>query len=80
MKSKVIASPLWATASFGDSPDTSPMELSALGEHLDGCRRSQGRLFTLRCHVDAVNGFLVPRVVTVVTVVAILIGVISHFP
>ena len=32
------AGPNWSTASFGDAVDTSPMELSALGEHLHLCR------------------------------------------
>ncbi|MBI2750794.1 MAG: hypothetical protein HYX43_16120 [Burkholderiales bacterium] len=77
MKSKAIAPPFWRTASFGDSPDTSPMELSALGEHLDRCRGSRGRLFTLRCLADALNSFLASRFVTTLVVVTILFGVIA---
>lgn len=46
MKSKAMITPLWRTASFGDAPDTSPMELSALGEHLDLCIGSKGRTFS----------------------------------
>lgn len=77
MKSKAIAPPLWRTASFGDSPDTSPLELAALGEHLDCCRGSRGRLFTLHCLAEALNGFLASRFVTTLVVVAILAGVIA---
>jgi hypothetical protein len=43
MNRKTAANPFWSTASFGDTADTSPMELSALGEHLDLCKESQGR-------------------------------------
>lgn len=77
MKSKAIAPPIWRTASFGDSADTSPMELSALGEHLDRCRGSRGRLFTLHCLAEALNGFLASRFVTTLVVVTILFGVIA---
>ena len=39
--------------------DTSPMELSALGEHLQHCaRRARPRWFALRCAAEALNGFV----------------------
>jgi hypothetical protein len=56
--------PYWSTASFGDTPDTSPMELSALGEHLDVCRGLRGRLFAARCRVEGVRGFVASHLVT----------------
>lgn len=56
--------PYWSTASFGDTPDTSPMELSALGEHLDLCRGLRGRLFAARCRVEGVRGFVASHLVT----------------
>lgn len=76
MKTSTLSPPFWSTASFGDDAHTSPMELSALGEHLSQCRRSNGRLFKLRCRADAVHGFVVARFVTTLAVaVALLIGV-----
>jgi len=66
--------PCWSTASFGDSADTKPMELSALGEHLHLCRSLSGRLFVLRCGAEAVQGFVAARFVTTVVVLALLIG------
>ena len=77
MKSKATIAPLWRTASFGDAPDTSPMELAALGEHLDLCMGSRGRTFTLRCLADSLNDFLASRFVTILVVVSILLGVAS---
>lgn len=75
MNIHVIATPSWSTASFGDAADTSPMELSALGEHLDLCRGARGRLFALQCAVQAMHGFVAARFVTTLVVVTLLIGV-----
>lgn len=77
MKLKAITPPLWRTSSLGDSPDTSPLELSTLGEHLDRCNGSRGRLFTLHCLAEALIGFLASRFVTTVVVMAILLGLIA---
>ena len=74
MKSSTISTSPWTTSSFGGTPDTSPMELSALGEHLGHCRESHGRLFALRCLAESMNGFVSARFVTTVVVVAMLIG------
>ena len=62
--------PAWTTASFGDTAETSPMELSALGDHLSDCRSSRGRLFNLRCHAASVHRFVAARFVTTVVVLA----------
>lgn len=75
MNIHVIATPSWSTASFGDAADTSPTELSALGEHLDLCRGARGRLFALQCAVQAMHGFVAARFVTTLVVVTLLIGV-----
>jgi hypothetical protein len=75
MNNDPIAVPSWSTASFGDTADTSPMELSALGEHLDTCKESRGRLFALHCIADAMHGFVAARLVTTLMAVALLIGV-----
>jgi hypothetical protein len=65
----------WATASFPDTADTTPMELSALGAHVDRCNGSRGRMFRLQCAVDAMVGFVAPRFVTTVVIVALVFGV-----
>jgi hypothetical protein len=75
MNTHVNATPSWSTASFGAAPDTSPMELTALGEHLDLCRGSRGRLFALHCAAQTLHGFVAPRLVTTLVVAALLIGV-----
>ena len=65
----------WSTASFGDTADTSSMELSALGEHLSQCKGSHGRLLALQCAVQGMEGFVAARfVTTLVVVVTLLIG------
>jgi hypothetical protein len=77
MNSQAITNPFWSTASFGDSVDTSPLELSALGEHLDLCKESRGRWFSLQCVAETANAFLAARFVTTLAAVALLIGVAS---
>ncbi len=69
-----FATPCWSTASFGDAADTSPTELSALGEHLDLCRSLSGRLFAVRCVAELTHGFVAARFVTTLVVVFVLIG------
>lgn len=69
--------PSWSTSTFSNSADTSPMELSALGEHLGHCKGAHGRLFTLHCVAETLNGFLSSRLVTTLVVAALLIGVAS---
>lgn len=68
--------PPWSTAAFGDAADTSPMELSVLGDHLHTCKRSHGRWFALQCAAERMNGFLAARLVTTLTVATLLIGLI----
>ena len=68
--------PHWSTASFGDTADTSPVELSALGEHLNLCQDARGRLFALKCGAEAMHGFVAPRLVTTLAVLAaLMIGI-----
>jgi len=75
MNNDLFAHPSWSTASFGDTADTSPMELSALGEHLGTCQGSRGRLFALHCVAEAMHGFVATRLVTTLMAVALLIGI-----
>ncbi len=67
----------WATASFEDAADTSPMELSALGAHVDRCNGLRGRLFGLQCAADSLIAFIAPRFVTTAVIVAFVFGVVS---
>ena len=67
----------WATASFADRADTTPMEISALGAHVDRCNGSRGRMFRLQCAADAMIGFVAPRFVTTAVIVALVFGVAS---
>lgn len=77
MHTPPIAMPLWSTASFGDTADTSPMELSSLGAHMAACKTLTGRLFAARCAAEAMHGFVAGRLVTTVVVAALLIGISS---
>lgn len=72
-----ITMPLWSTASFGDSADTSAMEFSALGAHMAACKTLTGRMFAARCAAEAMHGFVASRIVTTLVVAALLIGVSS---
>jgi len=72
-----LVNPCWSTASFGDTADTSPMELSALGEHLNLCNDSHGHLFALHCMAQTLHGFVAPRLITTLVVAALLIGIVS---
>lgn len=74
MKINAIANTHWTTSSFGGTADTSPMELSALGEHLDNCKGLHGRLFALQCVAEKMNGFVSARLVTTLVVVTLLLG------
>ncbi len=66
----------WATAS-SDTADTTPMELSALGAHVDRCNGLRGRMFGLQCAADALVAFVAPRFVTTAVIVALAFGVAS---
>lgn len=74
MNTHNTAAPSWSTASFGDAADTSPMELSVLGNHLDLCKGARGRLFIFHCIAEITNRILAPRLVTTLVLVALAIG------
>lgn len=75
MNMHAISHPSRSTASFGGAVDTSPMELSVLGEHFARCQGSRGRLFALRCAAEITHGFVATRfVTTLVVVVALFAG------
>jgi hypothetical protein len=75
MSKKSIAYPFWSTTCYDDSSETSPMELSALGEHLTVCKGAHSRLFSLQCAAETMHGFVVTRFVTTLVIVALLIGI-----
>lgn len=66
--------PSWDTSSYGHPADTSPMECSALADHLSVCIRSRGAWPTLRSGATVVRGFVMPRLVTSVFIVTLLAG------
>ena len=74
MTTHSFRSPRWNTASIPDATDTSPMELSELGAHVDRCNGCRGRWFALRCAVDAVHDFVAPRFVTTLQVAGVQTG------
>ena len=67
----------WATASHPEDADTSPMELSALGAHVDRCNGSRGRWFSAQCAADSLLSFVASRFVTTLVVVAFVFGVVA---
>ncbi len=73
--SAAFAATQWSTASFGQTADTSPGELSALGEHLHSCRGARGHLFAMHCMADSVHGFVAARFVTTLAAAALLLAV-----
>ena len=69
-----VSGPQWSTSSWGHSTDTSPVELQALGEHLQQCQRGNRRLHTLQTVAQAVHGFVAPRLVSTLSLAAALGG------
>ncbi len=71
--------PNWTTASVGAHADTSPVELSVLGDHLGRCQTGRGRWFALRCAAEATHGLVAPRFVTTLVVAAVLLAIVTLF-
>lgn len=69
--------PLWSTGVTDQPPDTSPMELSALGEHRDRCTASRGQLFALQRAEESLLRFFEGHVWTTLLFVALLIALIA---
>jgi hypothetical protein len=74
MNPKALDGPCWSTASYGGNTDTSPLELGALGEHMQVCKVSKGRLFGLHRAAHQVHGFVAARFVTSLLLAALLIA------
>jgi hypothetical protein len=77
MNAQAVKLPRWPTASIAEAADTSPMELWALGEHVEHCNGSRGRWFALRCAVDSVHEFVAPRFVTTLILAGLTIGLVA---
>ncbi|MBP6251202.1 MAG: hypothetical protein KA387_00515 [Rubrivivax sp.] len=76
MNTDAVAKPRWATAADGEVADTSPGELSALGEHLALCRGKPGRLHALRHAAETMHGFAAARFITTMVVVVALFAAV----
>jgi hypothetical protein len=79
MTPKALTPPSWSTASYGSEVDTSPMELTALNEHLQHCNASHSAVFRLRCVAEALNGFANARFMTSLALVALPLLLLSLF-
>lgn len=64
MKTVAMTAPCWSTSCFGGAAQTSAMELSALGDHLQHCSATPRPLMRLRCAAEAMNGFVGARLIT----------------
>lgn len=78
MKTNTHTAPIWSTASFGHTTDVSPLEVAALGKHLNLCKSPHGGLLALQYLAQRLHGFVSTRfVTTLVIVLVLLIGVSS---
>lgn len=77
MNTNAYSMPRWSTAADGEAVDTSPMELSALGEHLQICRSTRGRLMALSHAAETMHVFAATRLITTLVLVSVLIAVVS---
>jgi hypothetical protein len=68
--------PQWSTSSYGETTDTTPMELSALGEHFAQCNGDGARRVAMHCGAQSVRGFVLARLVSVMAAIAIVTGMV----
>lgn len=71
-----IVAPQWSTTCHGDSTDTTPMDLSALGDHVSRCRAASSRFGGLQCAAQAVHGMVSSRFVTTLALTAAIIAIV----
>lgn len=64
----------WETSSYGQSAETTPMQLSALGEHLSQCSQPHDRLAALQMGAEVLRAFVLGRLVTTAAVVLAVLG------
>lgn len=78
MKTISHTAPFWSTASFDQPSDVSPLEVAALGKHLNLCRSPHGGLLALQYLAQRLHGFVTTRFMTTLVIVfVLLIGVSS---
>ena len=65
----------WTTSSYGDTTETTPMELDALREHVAQCSRGGARMAALLTGMHKAQGFVAGRLMTTLALVAALAGV-----
>ena len=53
---------------------TATRERNVLAAHLQHCNTTRGALFSLYCTAELLNGFLLPRIVTVLFITSLLLG------
>ena len=75
MKSNTNTSRFWSTASFGGNTETSPVDLSSLGDHLGVCKSPHKHLFALYCMADATRGFMAARFMTTLLALTLLVAI-----
>jgi hypothetical protein len=66
----------WATSCNGETAETQPMDLAALGQHKAQCTARNGRLVAVRCAAAQVGGFVTARLVTTAAVLALITGAV----
>ena len=67
-----------SSAAFSmEAAHTSPMELSALGDHLAKCSHAPGRLFSWQCAAEAAHQALASRFVTTLAVATVVLAISS---
>lgn len=66
--------PNWDTSSFGHPAEISPLQRSALGDHLAHCGAQRDRLQALGTGVGKLHGLLAERVVTSALLITLLVS------
>ena len=77
MTTTSVPSPTWRTASYADSSNATLLDMSALGEHLDVCKRRTGSMFAVQRGAELMHGFFAGRFVTTLVLIALIIGISS---
>ena len=66
--------PSWSTASFDNAAATSPMDLNALGQHMQQCSQPGGAWRALIGGASDLHRGLLARFVTSLALLAVLVG------
>jgi hypothetical protein len=79
MKTQVLASPRWSTASIDAAQAASPMEFATLALHLQSCQKKQGSLLALQPMFGPLRGLVSAHLVTTLGLIAMLLDVCSRW-